>query len=215
MRWCVILTSRELPFNGSRVGFRTNETKIRTMNPSPTPPCSKPIVLVGLMGAGKSSIGRRVAGALAVPFIDTDTEITEAAGCSIADIFNKYGEAAFRDVEAKVFGRIVQDGVRVIASGGGAFINPTIRSLLGETCICIWLRADLETLLERTSRKNTRPLLETGDPRKILSDLIEHRYPIYEEADIIVDSENCSHELTVDKVMQALRDYQEGSSHEQ
>ncbi len=185
------------------------------MNPSPTPRFTKPIVLVGLMGAGKSSIGRRLADALAVPFTDTDTEIIEAAGCSIADIFDKYGEVAFRDVEAKVFGRVVNDGVRVIASGGGAFINPKIRRLLGESCVSVWLRADLETLVERTSRKNTRPLLETGDPRKTLGDLIELRYPIYEEADIIVDSENRSHDYTVDKMLQALCDYQEGTSHEQ
>ena len=191
------------------------------MDLSPTPRCDKPIVLVGLMGAGKSSIGRRVAEALAVPFNDTDTEIVEAAGCSIADIFDRYGEAAFRDVEAKVFERIVNNGVRVIASGGGAFINPNIRRLIGETCVSVWLRADLETLVERTSRKKTRPLLETGDPRKTLGDLIEQRYPIYEEADIIVDSENRSHDYTVDKVLRALRDHQteicsnEGANDEQ
>jgi len=165
----------------------------------------KPIVLVGLMGAGKSTIGRRLATTLGVTFIDSDNEIVEAAGCSIGDIFEAYGEAIFRDLEQRVLLRLVSSEPCIIATGGGAFINPTIRSAIKEKAISVWLKADLNVLLERVSRRDTRPLLKTGDKGTILSKLMDERYPIYSEADITIDSNAGLHEAVVDTIMAALQ----------
>jgi len=164
----------------------------------------KPVVLVGLMGAGKSTIGRRLAGALDLPFIDADQEIVEAAGCSIADIFEAYGEAIFRDLEQRVLLRLLSGNPCILATGGGAFINPQIRKIIKEKSISIWLKADLNILLERVSRRDTRPLLKTGDKGSILSRLMEERYPIYAEADITIDSNAGLHETVVESVVREL-----------
>ena len=174
--------------------------------PSPSLQLTKPIVLVGLMGAGKSTIGRRLATALGLNFIDSDNEIVEAAGCSIADIFESYGEAIFRDLEQRVLLRLLGSEPCVIATGGGAFIQPAIRTAIKEKSISIWLKADLEVLLDRVSRRDTRPLLKTGDKSVILSKLMEERYPIYAEADITIDSNAGMHEDVVGNIMRALRE---------
>jgi len=165
----------------------------------------KPIVLVGLMGAGKSTIGRRLASALSLPFVDSDNEIVEAAGCSIGDIFEAYGEAIFRDLEQRVLLRLVSSEPCVIATGGGAFINPVIRENIKEKAISVWLRADLEVLVERVSRRDTRPLLKTGDKGEILARLMDERYPIYATADITINSSAGLHETVVDSVLDALK----------
>ena len=168
---------------------------------------SKPLVLVGLMGAGKSSIGRRLAKQLNLQFVDADDEIEAAAGCSISDIFERFGEESFRDGERRVIARLLNGPVRVIATGGGAFIDQDTRRKIRETAITIWLRADLEILLERVQRRDHRPLLKTGDPREILEDLIAERYPVYGGADIIVESSNASHHIVVDSVVELLNDF--------
>jgi len=170
----------------------------------------KPVVLVGLMGAGKSTVGRRLAGALCLPFIDSDNEIVEASGCSIGDIFEVYGEAIFRDLEQRVMQRLVGGSPCVIATGGGAFINPVIRAIIKEKAVSVWLRADIDVLVERVSRRDTRPLLKTGDKSEILSKLMAERYPIYGEADITIDSSAGLHETVVDSIVCALKAMQNG-----
>jgi shikimate kinase len=171
---------------------------------------TKPVVLVGLMGAGKTTIGRRLAQALAVPFIDSDQEIVEAAGCSISDIFALYGESIFRDLEQRVLVRLIGASPSILATGGGAFINPMVRQAIKDHAISVWLKADLETLVERTSRRDTRPLLKTGDKSEILAKLMDERYPIYAEADITIDSNASAHEAVVDRIMQALKERHHG-----
>ncbi len=164
------------------------------------------IVLVGLMGAGKSCIGRRLAARLGLPFRDADAEIERAAGCSIADIFELHGEAAFREGENRVICRLLDDAPHVLATGGGAFMHPETRAAIGERAISVWLRADLELMLKRTGRRNHRPLLKRGDPRKILSDLMAQRYPVYGDADLVVDSVDGPPEVTVERVLAALKE---------
>lgn len=167
---------------------------------------SRHLVLVGIMGAGKSTIGRRLATSLDVAFIDSDNEIAEAAGCSIADIFEIYGEEAFRDLEKRVLFRLLARSPCVIATGGGAFMNAEIRAALLTESRTVWLKAELDTLVERVSRRDTRPLLKTGDKRAILERLMHERYPLYAEADIVIDSNAESHEIVVDRILAALRE---------
>ncbi len=167
----------------------------------------KVIVLVGLMGSGKSSVGRRLAARLGLNFTDADSEIEAAAGCSIQDIFARHGEAAFREGERRVIARLLDTPGLVLAAGGGAYMDETTRARIGEKAISVWLRADLEVLLERVSRRDNRPLLKRGDPREILSELIEERYPVYAEADIVIDSLNGPHEAVVEKIVQCLATY--------
>ncbi len=162
------------------------------------------IVLIGLMGAGKSCIGRRLASQLALEFIDADTEIEQAAGCSIEEIFERHGECEFRDGERRVIARLLGQPIHVLATGGGSFMDPRTRTEIGARAISVWLRADLELLLKRTSRRKNRPLLRRGDPREILQGLITERYPIYGQADIIVDSADGPPEATVERVRAAL-----------
>jgi len=162
------------------------------------------IVLVGLMGAGKTAIGRRLAQRIDRAFTDADREIEEAAGCSIEDIFQRYGEPAFRDVERRVIARLMAEPPMVLATGGGAFMNPETRALIKQRGLSVWLRADLDLLVDRTSRRSNRPLLKAGPPREILARLIEERYPVYAEADIAVDSRDGPPEETVDRVLTAL-----------
>ena len=168
---------------------------------------SRTIAIVGLMGAGKSSIGRRLAQRLRLPFVDADAEIVSAAGATIEEIFERHGEAAFREGERRVLARLLEGPVQVLATGGGAFMDPGTRALMRERAITVWLRAELELLLPRVLRRNNRPLLKAGDPRAVLERLIAERYPIYAEADIVVDSLDGPPEVTLERVMAALANY--------
>ena len=162
------------------------------------------LVLVGLMGAGKTAVGRRLASRLVLPFVDADQEIETAAGCSIESIFDRYGEHAFRDVERRVFERLLQDRVQVISAGGGAFVQPETRALIRAQAVSLWLRADVNLLLARTSRRANRPLLKRGDPRAILTRLKAERDPLYAEADLAIDSEDGPIDATVDRAVEVL-----------
>jgi shikimate kinase len=166
-------------------------------------PC-RTIVLVGLMGAGKSKIGRRLAARLNLPFFDSDHEIEAAAGESIEEIFANRGERVFRDGERRVIARLLAQPVHVLATGGGAFMDPATRQLIGERGVSLWLRADLDVLVSRVSRRSNRPLLKSGNARAILGALIEQRHPVYAEADVVVDSGEGSPELTVSRAIAAL-----------
>jgi shikimate kinase len=179
------------------------------MTISPPLRLARSIVMVGLMGAGKTSIGRRLAQKLQVPFVDSDVEIEKAANQTIAEIFARDGEAAFRAGERRVIARLLDGPIQVLATGGGAFMDPTTRARVRERGLSIWLRADLETLLERTSRRHNRPLLNQGDPRAVLSRLIETRYPVYAEADIVVDSLPGPSDAMVHKLLAALAEWAE------
>lgn len=153
-------------------------------SPDPCRHLVRPIVLVGLMGAGKTAVGRRLAAELGVAFVDADEAIVEAASMSIPDIFEVYGEQAFRDLERRVIARLIEDTPGVLALGGGAYIDPATRERLADRCVTVWLKADLDTLVARTARKRTtRPLLRQGEPREILAELMARRYPIYALAD--------------------------------
>ena len=163
------------------------------------------VVIVGLMGAGKSTVGRRLAARLGIPFIDADAEIEKAAGCSIGDIFEVHGEAAFRDGERRVIARLLDGPVHVLATGGGAFMDPDTRQRIGRKGVSVWLRAELDLLVKRTARRDHRPLLKGRDQRQVLGQLIAERYPVYAEADIIVDSGDGPHELVVEKILDGLR----------
>ncbi len=165
------------------------------------------LVLVGLMGAGKSCIGRRLSEALALPFVDADAEIEAAAGCSIPEIFERHGEAAFRDGERKVIERLLDGQIQILATGGGAFMDPRTRETIRRHANSLWLRADLDLLVKRTSRRNHRPLLRQGNPREILGNLINTRYPVYGEADMVIDSVDGPVEMTVQRALDAVAGY--------
>jgi len=162
------------------------------------------VVLVGLMGAGKSSVGRRLAGRLGFSFLDADTEIEKAAGASIPEIFASHGEAAFRDGERKVIARLLEQPHLVLATGGGAYMNAETRSRIRERGISIWLKAELDILVKRCARRSNRPLLANGDLKDTLSRLMTERYPVYAEADLTVMSVDGPHDAVVDQIMQAL-----------
>lgn len=164
----------------------------------------KPIVLVGLMGVGKSTVGRRLAQRLSLPFVDADTEIEAAAGMAIADIFDTFGEAYFRDGERRVIARLLDGQPKVIATGGGAFINDETRALILKTATAIWLDAPPHVLVERVRRRDTRPLLRNRDPAQVLTDLARVRNPIYAEAPIRVPSNDTPHDVTVRAILEAL-----------
>lgn len=169
-------------------------------------PClPRTLVLVGLMGAGKSSIGRRLAQRLGVDFLDADNEIESAAGRTIPEIFQELGEPAFRDGERRVIRRLLEDRKpHVLATGGGAFMAPDTRAAIKAKGLSLWLKADLDTLFERVSRRSNRPLLKTADPKETLRALMEVRYPIYADADIVVETQRVPIETTVEKVYQAV-----------
>ncbi len=165
----------------------------------------KTIVLVGLMGAGKSCIGKRLAAALGLPFVDADREIEAAAGgCSISDIFALHGEKVFRDGERRVIQRLLGNPIHVLATGGGAFMDPSTRALVKEKALSVWLKAELEQLLKRVGRRNDRPLLRDVDPRQKLTELMETRYPVYAEADLTVESADGPPDITVQRVLRAV-----------
>ncbi len=166
-------------------------------------PC-RTIVLVGLMGAGKTKIGRRLASRLNLPFFDSDNEIEAAAGETIEEIFRNRGEAVFRDGERRVIARLLQQPVHVLATGGGAFMAPATRAAIRERGVSVWLRADLDVLLARVLRRSNRPLLQYSDPRAVLAELITRRHPIYAEADLVVDSGEGAAEQTTTRVIAAL-----------
>ena len=165
---------------------------------------SRSIVLVGLMGAGKSNIGRRLAARLGLPFFDSDPEIEAAAGETVEEIFANRGERVFREGERRVIARLLAQPVHVLATGGGAFMDPATRALIAGRGVSLWLRADLEVLVSRVSRRSNRPLLKEGDPRVILAELIERRHPVYAEAHVVVDSGGGSPEVTVSRAIAAL-----------
>jgi shikimate kinase len=171
---------------------------------------SRPLVLIGLMGAGKSTIGRRLAKQIGWRFIDSDEEIEAAAGCSIADIFAIHGEPIFRDLEQRVMTRLLNETEVVLATGGGAWMQPGVRALIAQRATSVWLRADIEVLLDRVSKRDHRPLLANGDKRSILQRLMDERYPVYAEANLIVDSNKGPHEQVVERVIKAL----EGLDHD-
>lgn len=186
--------------------------------PSSTTPVDNPagervIVLIGLMGAGKSTVGRRLAARLGVIFLDTDSEIETAAGMTIPEIFEKHGEPAFRRGEAKVIERLLQNMSKgtppggVLATGGGAYMDPETRKNISHYGVCVWLRADVELLLKRVSRRNNRPLLKQGDPRETMIRLRDERYPVYALADIVVDSVEAPHEEVVDMILNKLTEF--------
>lgn len=163
------------------------------------------IVLVGLMGCGKSSVGRRLASKLGLTFVDADEEIERVAAKSIVEIFTDHGEAYFRDGERRVIARLLGNGPQVLATGGGAFINPETRAKIKERGISVWLRADLPVLMRRVSKRDTRPLLKAADPEAVMRDLMEKRYPVYAEADITLESRDVPHDVIVSEAMAAIR----------
>lgn len=162
------------------------------------------IVLVGMMGAGKSSIGRKLGIRLALPFVDADTEIEAAAGMTIQEIFEVRGEAEFRAGEARVLARLLESGPQVLATGGGAYMNPNTRALIAEKAVSIWLKADFDVLMKRIRRRSDRPLLHTSDPAATLRKLIDERYPVYALADIAIESRDVPHEVIVDELIDAV-----------
>ncbi|MBO6688357.1 MAG: shikimate kinase [Alphaproteobacteria bacterium] len=165
---------------------------------------TRTVALVGLMGAGKSTVGRRLASKLGRPFVDSDDEIEKAAGLSVSDIFALHGEEEFRRVERKVLQRLLDGPPQVLATGGGAYLNDVTRDLMRKHAITIWLNADLETLWKRVSRRNHRPLLRRPDAKEVLSNLFDERRPIYELADLTVPSVDGPHSKTVTSIIKAL-----------
>jgi len=165
---------------------------------------SRTIVLVGLMGAGKTKIGRRIAAKLDLPFFDSDEEIEAAAGETIEEIFRNRGEAAFRDGERRVIARLLTGSTHVLSTGGGAFMDAQTRRIITQRGVSIWLRADLDVLFARVSRRSNRPLLKAPDPRAVLAELIERRHPVYAQADITIDSGDGPADATVGRAITAL-----------
>ena len=182
--------------------------KLTELSPLPTALAAalgmRSIVLVGMMGAGKSSIGRRLAKKLDLPFVDADAEIELAAGMPITDIFEHHGEEYFRSGEARVIARLLEQGRRVLATGGGAFMNRATRDLIGAKGISVWLKAEPDVLLRRIRRRSDRPLLRTPNPEATMKGLIEERYPVYTEADVTIHSRDVPHEIIVDEIIGAV-----------
>lgn len=170
----------------------------------------KPIVMVGLMGAGKTSVGRALARSLGIDFVDSDSEIERAAGCSVVDIFSMYGEQEFRRVEKSVIERLLDTKpvVKVVSTGEGAFITPAVREMVLKRAISVWLKADLDLLVKRTNFRNTRPQLLNNDSRVILSQLIRERYDTYAMANIMVETHDESLRKTLNAVLRAIAQYQ-------
>lgn len=173
------------------------------------------IVLLGLMGAGKTTVGRRLAKVMGLRFIDSDHEIEAAANMSVSEIFETYGEDDFRSGERRVIKRLLDDGrPKVMATGGGAFLNEETRALIKDKALSLWLNVDVELLVERTSKRDTRPLLRSGDPREILTRLAEERYPIYAEADLAVESSKGMHTEVVSDIIDVLNEHMKQSEEE-
>lgn len=164
----------------------------------------RPIVLVGLMGVGKSTIGRRLATRLGLPFVDADAEIETASGLTVAEIFERFGEAHFRDGERRVIARLIEGAPKVVATGGGAFIQDDTRALILARATAVWLDADLPTLIDRVARRSHRPLLKDRDAGQVLAELAAVRNPIYAQAPIHISSKPSPHEVTVEAIVAAL-----------
>ncbi len=171
---------------------------------------SKPVVLIGMPGAGKSSVGRKLAAKLGCPFVDSDQEIEASAGMAIPQIFETYGEPAFRDGERKVIARLLRQGPMVLSTGGGAFMNEETRELIKSEALSFWIKAAFDILLERVLRTNDRPLLRRGDPATILRELMTVREPVYALADLTVLSDAAPIDVTVQRILEALDDYSKG-----
>jgi shikimate kinase len=165
------------------------------------------IVMVGMMGAGKSSVGRRLAGRLGLPFVDADNEIEQAANATISEIFQTHGEAYFRDGERRVIQRLLDGAPKVLATGGGAFINPETRAAIRAGAVSIWLQADRDLILQRVKRRSNRPLLKTADPEAVVDRLLAERNPVYAEADINVQSRDVAHDVVISDILAALDDF--------
>lgn len=173
-----------------------------------TPPpfaVDRPIALVGLMGAGKTTIGRRLAAALHLPFVDADHEIEKAAGLSVSEIFARHGEPEFRRGERSVITRLLNEAPHVLATGGGAFMDSATRAAMKEKAVTVWLKAPVEVLLKRVEKRDNRPLLKQGDPEAVLRRLMAERHPVYAEADLTVESCNGPHAASVAAVLEALQ----------
>jgi shikimate kinase/shikimate kinase/3-dehydroquinate synthase len=175
---------------------------------------TRSLVLVGLMGAGKSTVGRRLAQSLKLPFRDADHEIEAAAGMTIPEIFAVHGEEHFRDGERRVIARLLQEGPIVLATGGGAFMNEETRGRIAEQGISIWLKADLDVLMRRVRKRSTRPLLQNPDPEGTMRRLMDQRYPVYATADITIDSHEAPHDKVVTELIKALRHWFEHEKQE-
>jgi shikimate kinase len=175
------------------------------MNTSTPLSLPRTVALVGLMGAGKSAIGRRLGHRLGLPFVDADDEIERAAGCTISEFFERFGETEFRNGERRVISRLLEGPPHVLSTGGGAYIDTATRALMREKALTVWLRADLDVLYDRVKKRSNRPLLREGDPREILGRLMEQRYPIYAEADLVVESTAQPADRTTEQVIEALR----------
>jgi shikimate kinase len=169
---------------------------------------NRPLVLIGLMGAGKSSIGRRLAEKLEIPFVDADHEIEVAAGKSIAEIFADHGEPYFREGERRVIARLIDNGAQVLATGGGAYMNEETRAIIGARGVSVWLKAGLPLLMRRVTKRGDRPLLQNGDPEAVMKTLMASRYPIYARADVTVESKDVQHGQMVNEVIRSLARWQ-------
>lgn len=162
------------------------------------------MVLIGLMGAGKTAIGRRLAARLGLKFVDADNEIEQAAGKSISDIFADHGEAHFRDGERRVIARLLTEGPQVLATGGGAYMNDETRETISKNSVSVWLKAELNVLMERVVRRDHRPLLKTDNPEVVMKRLMDERYPVYASSDITVKSRDVPHEVIVGEIIDAM-----------
>ena len=169
---------------------------------------NRALVLVGLMGAGKTSVGRRLAEKLEIPFVDADFEIEVAAGKTIPEIFADHGEDYFREGERRVIARLLENGQQVLATGGGAFMNAETREKIKNSGVSLWLKADLDVLLKRVAKRNDRPLLQNDDPAVVMKELIDLRYPIYAQSNITVESRDVQHGQMVNDVIKAIVDWQ-------
>jgi shikimate kinase len=175
------------------------------MAPKPRPTLVQTVALIGMMGAGKTAIGRQLAKKLNAPFVDADKEIEKAAGCTIAEIFAQHGEETFRDGERRVIARLLEDPPCILATGGGAYMNEETRALMRDRALTVWLKADFETLWQRVSKRGHRPLLKTADPQGTLKRLMAEREPVYAHADLCVDSGEQTKDAMARKVMDVLR----------
>ncbi len=176
---------------------RTGESIVRRLG-------QRSVVMVGLMGCGKSSIGRRLAARLQIPFIDADEEIEAAAAKTIPEIFADHGEQHFRDGERRVIARLLRFGPQVLSTGGGAYMNEETRARIRANGISVWLKADLATLMRRVMKRDNRPLLKVADPQAVMQRLMDQRYPVYADADLVVDSRDVPHEVIIDEIVEAL-----------
>lgn len=188
----------------TKTGSEARASAEATARRIPSALAGRSIVLVGLMGAGKTTVGRRLAQRLGLPFLDADVEIEKAAAQTIPEIFAEHGEAYFRDGERRVISRLLAEGPLVLATGGGAFMNAATRARIAEHGLSIWLKADLATLMSRVRRKSNRPLLNNPDPEGTMRRLIDERYPVYAGADLTIFSGEGSHETVVDDIVAAL-----------